>query len=103
MPLDYAIHPLGNPVQGNHPPAPAMPLLAGGQAGLGDNVESADIVVPKTGAVLRCVSTAKLRLDIQKQPTAPDATTKPTVLVTDQPALFTLPEGTYRLRTLVYV
>jgi hypothetical protein len=102
MPLDYAIHAVGNPIQGNHPPAPAMPVL-GGQAGLAEGAESADIVVPKTGAVLRCVSTAKLRLDIQKQPTATDAAGKPTVLVTDQPALFSLPEGTYRLRTLAYV
>lgn len=102
MPLDYAIHAVGNPVQGNHPPAPLLPVL-GGQAGLADNTESANIVVPATGAVLRCVSTAKLRLDVQLQPTPPDATTKPTVLVTDQPALFALPQGTYRLRTLAYV
>ena len=103
MPLDYALHPMGNLLGGNHPPAPPLPIL-GGQASLADNTESADIVVPRTGAVLVCSnSTTKVRLDIQLQPTAPNAAASPVVLVADQPRLFSLPGGTYRLRTLVYV
>lgn len=103
MPLDYAIHPMGNPIAGNHPPAPPLPIL-GGQASLADNTESADIVVPNGGAVLVCTnSVTKVRLDIQRSPTAPNAAASPVVLIADQARLFSLPGGTYRLRTLVYV
>lgn len=103
MPLDYALHPMGNLLGGNHPPAPPLPIL-GGQVSLGDNVESTDIVVPRTGGVLVCSNTTtKVRLDIKLTGTAPDASASPVVLIADQPRLFSLPGGTYRLRTLLYV
>jgi hypothetical protein len=101
MPVDYAIHPLGNPVQGNHPPAPSLPLL-GGQSGLADNTNS-NVILLATDAVISIVATAKLRLDVQNTVAALNPAASPLVLIADQPRLFALPRGTYYLKTLAYV
>lgn len=107
MPSDIALHPMGNPLSGNHPPAPPLPLL-GGQTSLAENTNSGDIVVPLTGGVLVIQSSVKVRMDIVKRgddgstfPALAPATS-PIVLMPDAPRLFSLPGGTYRLKTLVY-
>lgn len=111
MPTDIALHPLGNPLQGNHPPAPPMPPL-GGQTSLAEATNSADIVVPKTGGVLILQATVKARVAILQSedgvgfpggaPGNPDAAGSGVVLNADQPRLFSLPGGRFRLRTAVY-
>lgn len=103
MPVDIALHPLGNPIQGNHPPAPQVPVLAS-QTGLAEATNSAALVVPKTGGVLVLTATAKLRVDIR--PTADagslNAGASGMVLITDQPRMFSLAEGSYTLKTAIY-
>lgn len=102
MPVDIALHPVGNPIQGNHPPAPSVPVISQ-QTGLAEATPSADLVVPATGAVLCLVATAKLRVDIELVGgPALDPATSALVLPTDQVRQFYLRQGTYRLQTAVY-
>lgn len=104
MPVDIALHPIGNPVQGNHPPAPPLPVLQS-QTGLAEGANSTPLVVPKTGGVLVLTATAKLRVDLRLTADAGllNAGASGVVLVTDQPRMFSLPEGSYTLKTLAYV
>lgn len=101
MPVDIALHPIGNPIQGNHPPAPSLPVISQ-QTGLADGATSSNLVVPKTGAVLCLTATAKLRVDIKLNGTGLSAASSGIVLPTDQLRQFFLTEGTYQLQTAVY-
>lgn len=100
MALDYAVLALGNPVQGQLPAAPALPPLAG-QKALAENTDSAVIVVDRP-AMLVLVATAKVRLDVQPSTGALDPGNSPVVLPADQRVMFTLPAGSYKLKTLAY-
>lgn len=103
MPVDISLHPMGNAVQGNLPPAPPLPVLEG-QTSLAEGVNSQELNVPRTGAVLALVATAKLRVDIR--PTADEgslnAATSSLVLGANERVHFALREGNYKLLTAVY-
>lgn len=104
MPVDIALHPVGNFIQGEIPPAPVLPLLEG-QTGLAEATDSQALNVTSAfGAVLVLVATAKLRVDIR--PLADAASLSPAasalVLPTDQRVTFHLPKGDWVLRTAVY-
>lgn len=104
MPVDISIHALGNPIQGNHPPAPQLPVL-GGQAGLAEDTNSNDIVIPSPGGVVYLTATAKVRMDLRlaldAAALAPAASG--TVLAANLPQMFSLRPGTWKLRTTAYV
>jgi hypothetical protein len=115
MPLDYAVHALGNPVQGNHPPTPIMPPLAT-VAGLADNTPSADIIIgaaTKLPVMLAVQSTIKSRLDIKPYTADPVTAaeippvltpgTSGVVLQPDSVRIFTLQPGKYKLQNVAYV
>ena len=51
MPVDISLHPMGNLIYGNLPPAPSLPVLEG-QAGLAEGADSQVLNVPNTGAAL---------------------------------------------------
>ncbi len=102
MPTDISIHALGTPLQGNSPPAPEWPRLAG-QASLADDTLSAlfDITVPSV-AIL--VSTAKVRVDCTPLADvgAIDPSTSPDVLLAELPVYRFLSPGSYHFKTLAY-
>jgi hypothetical protein len=103
MPVDISLHPMGNPVQGNLPPAPSVPIIEG-QAGLPEGANSQQLDVPKTGAVLALVATAKLRVDIRPAAEVAllDPSTSSLVLGANERVHFALREGAYILKTAVY-
>jgi hypothetical protein len=104
MSVDISLHPMGNTVQGNLPPAPSVPIIEG-QAGLAEATVSQELNVPRTGAILALVATAKLRVDIR--PTVDEAllnaATSPLVLGANERVHFALWQGNYKLVTAVYV
>lgn len=104
MPVDIAVHPLGNPVAGNHPPAPPVPLLQS-QTALAHDTASAVLVVPRGGAVLALTATVKQRVDIQRQADAGALNPGGSgiVLFADQPRLFSLPFGNYQVMVAAYI
>lgn len=103
MAVDIALHPIGTPVQGNHPVVAVVPVIAQ-QPGLADATDSEPIVVPGPGGRLVLVATAKLRVDIR--PTAAAALLDPAssgvVLGADERVVFALQPGSYTLKTAVY-
>ena len=103
MPADIVLHALGNPVHGNHPPAPSIPPLAQ-QVSLAENTNSNVFTVPDMGAVMCLTATTKLRVDIVT--VANLASINPAgsanVLPMDIPRLFYLPKGQYQVRTTIY-
>lgn len=103
MPVDIALHPLGNYVGGNLLPAPALPLLEG-QTGLAEGANSNELNVPDRGATLELVATAKLRVDIRPAADAAllDAATSALVLGANERVFFGLPKGNYILKTAIY-
>ncbi len=101
MPLDYAIHAIGNKVQGDLPPAPQAVRL-GGQKALAEDVTSGLIAVDRP-AVLICVASAKLRIDIQRSDGVLDPANSPMVLLADERVFYALPIGSYQLRTTAFV
>jgi hypothetical protein len=103
MPVDIALHPLGTPVHGNHPDAQVAPAIQH-QVALADATPSADFVVPKPGAKLVLVATAKLRVDIRLTADAAvlNAGTSAMVLGANERVSFFLTPGSYRLLTAVY-
>jgi len=108
MPTDYAVHRIGYPISGNHPPAPSLPA-SGGQKSLADNTDSALITITQP-SVLIASSTAKVRLDLQACDPANVAVTipalaptnSPVVLFPEVPRIFSLAQGQYLLKTLAY-
>lgn len=104
MPTDIALHPIGTPVQGNHPVGAVVPRLAG-QAALAAATNSAALVVPSPGAQLHLVSTVKARVDIR--PTADaanlNAGTSGMILGANERVVFSLPPGSYTLVTADFV
>lgn len=103
MPVDIALHPLGTPVHGNHPADQVAPVLAQ-QAGLADDTQSATLVVPKPGGRLVLVATAKLRIDIRALADAGalNAGASGMVLGANERVSFSLPQGSFVLKTLAY-
>lgn len=106
MPLDIAFHPFGEPFRGNHPPAPALPVIAS-QRSLADNTNSQAFVAPQgvTGSVcvLVLTSTVKVRVDVQKTGDVLDPANSGTVLLPDVPRTFSVREGSWTVKTLAYV
>lgn len=104
MPVDIALHPLGNYIMGNLPPAPVVPLLEG-QVALAEATNSQVLNVPDRGATLELVATAKLRVDIRPEADAAllDAVTSGLVLGANERVFFALAKGNYQLKTTVYV
>lgn len=104
MPVDISLHPIGNPVHGNHPPAPPIPVLEG-QSALAEGADSNVLNVTSTAATLVLVATAKLRVDIR--PNADAASLNPgassLVLGANERVMFSLPKGDWILRTAAYV
>lgn len=101
MPTDIAIHPVGNPIQGNHPPALSVPVLAE-QNLLAESTDSNIFSVPASGAVAVLTATVKLRVDIRPLPAALNAPASAIVLFPEQPRMFALGQGTWRFRTALY-
>jgi hypothetical protein len=103
MPVDISLHPLGNLIYGNLPPAPAVPVIEG-QVALAEGTNSEVLNVPAAGAALVLVATAKLRVDIDLEANVGslDATTSSIVLGANERVTFTLPRGNYILKTAVY-
>lgn len=104
MPVDITLHPIGNPVSGQLPPAPMVPILEG-QSGLAEGADSNVLnVTGPYGATLALVATAKLRVDIR--PNADAASLNPAgsslVLGANERVHFFLPKGDWILRTAVY-
>lgn len=104
MPVDISLHPIGNPVHGNLPPAPPIPLLEG-QLALAELTNSNVLNVTSTAATLVLVATAKLRVDIRPEADVAllDAATSSLVLGANERVMFSLPKGNWQLRTAVYV
>jgi len=104
MPTDIALHPLGTPVHGNHPPSIVVPKLAG-QVALAAAANSAPLVVPPPGAKLHLVSTVKARVDIR--PTADVGNLNPAtsgmILGANERCVYSLPPGNYTLVTADFV
>jgi hypothetical protein len=103
MPVDISLHPLGNLIYGNLPPAPPVPVLEG-QAGLAEGTNSNVLNVPDRGASLVLVATAKLRVDIRLEADVGslDATLSSLVLGANERVIYTLTKGNYILKTAVY-
>ena len=105
MPLDISFHPFGEPFRGNHPPAPALPVIAK-QKSLAEAVPSQAFVAPGgvTGSVCVLVLTAtiKLRVDIQKTGDALDPANSGIVLLPDVPRTFSVREGSWTVQSAVY-
>jgi hypothetical protein len=101
MPIDIALHPLGNPNSGNHPVFPGAPVLFN-QDGLAEATPSGDIIVPPGGATLVVTATVKVRLDIQLAANATDPSTSGIVLIADRERAFALAKGTYKVESAVY-
>ncbi|WP_397604962.1 hypothetical protein [Sphingorhabdus sp.] len=104
MPVDISLHPIGNPMYGNLPPAPSVPLLEG-QSGLAEGVDSNVLNVTTPAATLVLVATAKLRVDIRLNSEAaslnPGASSQ--VLGANERVMLSLPKGDWILRTAAYV
>jgi hypothetical protein len=100
MPLDYSLHEIGTPVQGQQPPAPVLPGF-GGQVSLADNTLSAqiDVTVP---SVVFVTSTARSRLALTALADVAgiDPATSAIVLEALQLRPFTLWPGSYKLKHL---
>jgi len=98
MALDYSVHHIGTLLNGNLPPAPTLPQMAG-EVSLASDTDSAEIVVASS-AILICVPSLKLRLDIRasadKASLDPDAS--PVVLEADQVRHFTLGVGRWMIK-----
>lgn len=101
MPIDIALHPLGNPNSGNHPVNPGAPVLFS-QAGLAEGAPSNDIIVPQGGATLVVTATAKVRLDIELAAGTLDPATSGIVLIADRERAFALGKGTYKVQSVAY-
>jgi hypothetical protein len=103
MSVDIALHPMGNYIQGNLPPAPALPLLAG-QVALGEGINSQMLNVSDRGATLELVATAKLRVDVRTEADVGllNPATSALVLGANERVFFYLPKGNYQLKTAVY-
>lgn len=108
MPVDIALHPMGNHNNGQQRDAPVVPPLLS-IVSLAELTDSADMIVPPTGAVLILQGTIKLRAALLKSNEdgtsftgSPDPLTSGIVLQPDVPRSFSLPRGRYRVRTAVY-
>ena len=108
MPCDIALHPMGNHNNGQQRQALHVPPLQS-IVSLAEATDSADIVVPATGAVLVLQGTVKLRAAVLKSNEdgttftgSPDPLTSGVVLQPDIPRSFSLARGRYRVRTAVY-
>jgi hypothetical protein len=104
MPVDIALHPIGTPVNGNHPTGFVIPRLAG-QAALAAATNSNAIVVPSPGGKLHLVSTVKARVDIRLTADAAslNAGTSGMILGANERCIFSLPPGSYTLVTADFV
>lgn len=104
MPVDISLHPIGNPVQGNHPPAPPIPVLEG-QKGLAEDTNSNVFNVTTKGATMTLVATAKLRVDIRLNADAGslDPANSSVVLGAEERVMFSLAQGDWILKTAAYV
>lgn len=103
MPVDIALHALGNKEYGNHPPAPSIVLLDE-QVGLAENTNSKNFIVNSREAVMVLTATTKLRVDITKLADVGgiNPATSAIVLPTDTPRIFHVPEGTWIVKTAIY-
>lgn len=107
MPTDIALHPFGEPIRGNHPPSPVVPLLAQ-QKALAENTQSQTFALPQgvTGqvAIFALTATIKLRVDFRALADAGalDPGNSGIVLLADQTRFFCVPAGDWVLKTLVY-
>lgn len=104
MAVDISLHPIGNPVQGNHPPSGLIPRIQG-QVALADGVASDVLVVPKLGARLVLVSTMKARIDIRTQADAGNLNPLTTgmILGSNERVVFSLPQGSWQLMISTFV
>lgn len=104
MATDITLHPLGNPVQGNHPQSLVIPRIQG-QVALADGVASDVFVVPKQGARLALISSMKARIDIRTQADAANLNPLTTGLVigSNERAIYTLPAGNWQVMIATYV
>ncbi len=102
MPVDIAVHPVGNPIYGQLPPAPGVPVLEG-QAGLAEDTNSQVLNAP-SGATLVLLATAKLRVDIRPEADAAslNAATSGMVIGANERVFFSLAKGNWILKTAVY-
>lgn len=103
MATDIAVHKIGNSVNGHGAPAPEWPRLDGEKA-LAENTDSKqfDVAYP---AIFALTATAKVRVDLRL---AADAASlnpgqSPEVLEAGVTRFFTVPAGSWKLKTLAYV